>query len=339
MIFSIVAALVLAHAQPERPGAMPVREVRLATSPDGLDFTESLTPIMVQGTAPDVLELTGAGTAGSKGTLLVYAVDSRRRAGGFVRLSSTDGGKTWSGPESVTVEGLASGVTAADPAVVQLPDGRLRLYFRKASGDDADQGEPPARTPSEPNRTPPPVRPPTPMTPDQPAWPIPQPRTPDAPDTPEGRPATGRQILSAVGDDGLHFTLEGGVRFQAPDLADPDIVYCARAGEGGQWLMFHSRGEHVRLARSRDGLAFEPDGVFDLPGGSNPAAVVLLDGRVRIHRPSWTGGITSAVYDPVTRTIEPDAGNRLGGNCTSPSVCPRLTGGYVMVFERRPGPR
>lgn len=55
--------------------------------------------------------------------------------------TSADEGRTWSAPEPITVTGMDAGLAAPfDPALVALPDGRVRLYFITHAGTDAAPG-------------------------------------------------------------------------------------------------------------------------------------------------------------------------------------------------------
>jgi hypothetical protein len=58
-----------------------------------------------------------------------------------VRFSGDDG-RTWSEPEPIVVAGLEPGLAPPfDPALVALPDGRMRLYFITHSGTEAAPGQ------------------------------------------------------------------------------------------------------------------------------------------------------------------------------------------------------
>jgi hypothetical protein len=295
---------------------------------------------MLRASAPDVLELSGVGACGDKGWLAVYAEDTRHFNGPgterLCRLISRDGGQSWSEPELVTVSGVGGGVPA-DPAAVQLPDGRIRLYYAISSGAMPPPG---TRPPIPDLPTIPPNRPQPPPVPRSPT--DPPPRSPPRPTIPPepGRPPVGPRsgepwpvtIGSAVSEDGRNFTVEEGTRMQAPGLSAPDVLFWPGGGDSGQWLMFCASGDRVKLARSRDGLRFEADGVFELTGAAltGPAAVVLLDGRVRVFH--GAGARTgSVVYDPRTQRIEPEPGSRTRGG--DPSVVALAAGGYVMVFR------
>lgn len=68
-----------------------------------------------------------------KGTLLSHFVDSsemhdwgEERIG---YISSEDNGASWSERKMITIENMPEGLTAVDPCVVQLGDGRMRIYF------------------------------------------------------------------------------------------------------------------------------------------------------------------------------------------------------------------
>ena len=55
--------------------------------------------------------------------------------------TSADEGRTWSAPAPITVTGLGAGLAPPfDPALVALPDGRVRLYFITHTGTDAAPG-------------------------------------------------------------------------------------------------------------------------------------------------------------------------------------------------------
>jgi hypothetical protein len=59
-----------------------------------------------------------------------------------VRFSADDG-KTWSGPRAIDLEGLPAGYRSPfDPTLVQLPDGRVRLYFTTNTARTFDVAHP-----------------------------------------------------------------------------------------------------------------------------------------------------------------------------------------------------
>jgi hypothetical protein len=116
------------------------QEVFLATSEDGLKFVERKDPLMRKSGSPDVLvlerDLAATGTPGSKqGDVLVYMMDARhsdkKNSEKLARMFSSDGGENWSGARAVEIywpNSQAKGVIR-DPSVVQLEDGRLRMYY------------------------------------------------------------------------------------------------------------------------------------------------------------------------------------------------------------------
>ncbi len=68
-----------------------------------------------------------------KGTLISHFVDaSEMHDWGDERIgyiTSEDNGASWSEREMITIENLPERITAVDPCVVQLGDGRMRIYF------------------------------------------------------------------------------------------------------------------------------------------------------------------------------------------------------------------
>ncbi|OGY28528.1 MAG: hypothetical protein A3F33_03080 [Candidatus Woykebacteria bacterium RIFCSPHIGHO2_12_FULL_43_10] len=94
-------------------------DVNLATSIDGVNFAfDSL--VLEKASVPDVVRLADS-------TLAIYAVDgSGRSKSGLMVAISKDEGQTWQ-QGSVQFDSLVPG--AADPDVVVLPDGKIRLYF------------------------------------------------------------------------------------------------------------------------------------------------------------------------------------------------------------------
>jgi hypothetical protein len=271
-------------------------EVYGAVSTDGVTFEELPGPFFERASVPEVVELARPGAAGPAGLLLLYFVDfSGERlepsSEGVSVASSTDG-RVWTAKEPVRVLGKRHRGAAVDPSVVQLADGRLRMYF---FGSEATRGDP-AAVPGD------------------------------------------HVIYSALSEDGLTFTVESGVRFQATGITDPDVL---RVGE--EWWMVLSRGQETLLARSEDGLTFTEDPRLRLTLGGVPGAVELPDGRVRLFA-SGRGAILSALVRADLRgppQVEPGA--RIGqGNAmlvADPSCVRRRDGSYYLVFKAKPFPR
>lgn len=361
LIPTMFAAYLFLQPQPERPfypPAVPPRreqprpqnqdgpwnhQIHFATSTDGLAFTEDSKPIMTQASVPDIIQLARdlpqkETAACPKGTLLIYTVDARPMGPAgpghgaretISRLVSVDGGKSWSSPQPVSFDWTKrpeTGGTPVDPSIIQLEDGRLRMYYYWM--------EPPPRPqePRDPEELPSklPGRDPRPQAPD-PADPR-RPADPARPDDPpRGNPPELNQrhiICSAISEDGLRFKSEDGARLADNGITDPEVIKT-----GDQYLMFLSRGEETLLARSTDGLRFDRDRDFVLRAGGVPGAVVLADGRVRVYQTSREG-IISVLFDPKSGMFKAEEGVRIQGPCGDPAVCPSENGGDVMVLKR-----
>lgn len=116
-----------------------------AVSDDGLKFSILPGPFFKQASVPDALELSKDGPCGKSGTLLIYYCDFSRVMGpGQEKISyasSTDG-RNWSEAIPTVFEGKRNKGGIVDPSVVELPDGKIRLYFfgpETTSGDPAKQ--------------------------------------------------------------------------------------------------------------------------------------------------------------------------------------------------------
>lgn len=97
---------------PEGPA---FHQVLIARSSDGLTWQTDNRVILDQASVPEGLRL-------ADGRWLIYAVDGTALGGpGLMYAESKDEGKTWTCGK-INVQG-------ADPDVVLLPDGRIRLYF------------------------------------------------------------------------------------------------------------------------------------------------------------------------------------------------------------------
>ncbi len=102
----------IAIPDPEGPS---YHQVLLAKSADGSTWQTDNRVIIDQASVPEGLRL-------SDGRLLIYAVDGSGLGGpGLVYAESRDEGKIWTCGK-INLQG-------ADPDVVVLPDGRIRLYF------------------------------------------------------------------------------------------------------------------------------------------------------------------------------------------------------------------
>ena len=115
----------------------------LASSTDGKTWTKGAL-VQKQASVPDLIQLSKGVGGFKKGDLIVYFVDfsTLTRQPGSEQLglvSSSDGGKTWSKKVSVKISNKPNKGAAVDPSVVQLADGRLRLYF---FGSEVTEGDP-----------------------------------------------------------------------------------------------------------------------------------------------------------------------------------------------------
>lgn len=104
---------------------------------------DSGTLIAKQASVPDLLELSIDLGKFKKGELLVYYVDFSEVIGpGEENISvivSSDKGRTWSKKTSIKISNKPNKGAAVDPSIIQLSDGRLRIYF---FGSDITQGDP-----------------------------------------------------------------------------------------------------------------------------------------------------------------------------------------------------
>lgn len=146
-----------------RPQAQPVDEVKdrpgrglvrqpggdlkyhtayYATSVDGQTWQPGGL-VQKEASVPDVVELTSDLGDFRKGDLLVYFVDAANFTGPNTEslglIVSSDGGKTWGKKQTTQVKNKVNKGAPVDPSVVQLPDGRLRLYY---FGSQATAGDP-----------------------------------------------------------------------------------------------------------------------------------------------------------------------------------------------------
>ena len=145
-LFCLQPALAQPPRAPRPPDGPWNHQIHFATSADGLRWDAGQQPIMKQASVPDILELSRDTPAGARGTLLVYTVDARdigRRGGERIsRLVSTDGGQTWSRPAPILLDRRPGEGNTVDPSVVELDDGRLRLYFYLMRQGPPRPGEP-----------------------------------------------------------------------------------------------------------------------------------------------------------------------------------------------------
>jgi hypothetical protein len=184
---------------------------------------------------------------------------------------STDEGKSWTKPQTITIDGLPEGCErACDPTLALLDDGRIRLYFTSDPHDGAGAGTYSAiskdavRYEFEPN---PRFRAPGENVLDCAVVRIGKQWHYYAPKP--GQPGRG---YHAVSDDGLRFTGQ-------PDVSLRDFgswLGCAVPADGG--VRFYGTGDGIRSTRSTDGAVWETEDGVRAQGG-DPGVVRTGDGR------------------------------------------------------------
>ncbi len=113
-------------------GGLTSHSLHLATSADHTNWELDEEPLVEAASVPDLIVLDYDIGHWQAGTLVSYFVD----ASDFGRtgeektgiIYSTDNGATWSEVENATITG-AEGHNPVDPSIVQLSDGRLRLFY------------------------------------------------------------------------------------------------------------------------------------------------------------------------------------------------------------------
>lgn len=214
---------------------------------------------------------------------------------GSVRLYVTGGGPRNSIGVFRSADGLVFAQEEAtvpergfDPAIVSLPDGRLRMYYISApttagrqllsavSGDGLRWTREPGLRLEDAGLGVPEV---VPLSGG--GWRLYRVGSP-----PRGDPC--HCILSAVTTDGLSFTAEAGRR-SPDDFVDPAVVQVGAS----EWLMIAAKFEgrtpprSLFLATSRDGLSwtFEPEPFADLSPNValDPTPIALGAGRYRVY--------------------------------------------------------
>lgn len=117
--------------------------VYVTTPSDPSAFVDSDTPVFEKASVPDAVRLHTASAAGEVGDMLMYFPSFENFAGnGSERIAysrSTDNGLTWSTRQSATITDQLNAGAAVDPSLVQLDDGRLRMYF---FGSETTTGDP-----------------------------------------------------------------------------------------------------------------------------------------------------------------------------------------------------
>lgn len=155
-------------------------------------------------------------------------------------------------------------------------------------------------------------------------------------------PLDGKQnkIVSAISEDGIHFEIENGVRYESDEtLTDPDVIY-----DNGKFVMYVQENiyqpENSRLIMltSEDGLNFKYEGEVKIKGHV-PCIIKYGDGyRIYLHKPddftiisyysrdleSWEG------FAEVLRGEE-NSLDKYGA--VNPAVVQLPDGNYLMVYQ------
>jgi hypothetical protein len=121
--------------------------VYVTSSMNPKTFADVTTPTFEKASVPDAVLLTQDSGAGDAGDLLMYFPSFENFTGNgseqIAYARSTDNGETWSERQMITLSGKQNDGAAVDPSLVQLSDGRLRMYFY---GADSTFGDPAATT-------------------------------------------------------------------------------------------------------------------------------------------------------------------------------------------------
>lgn len=159
----------VAISDPEGPS---FHQVLMARSLDGLNWQTDGKVLIDQASVPEGVQF-------PNGRLAIYAVDGSGLGGpGLVYAESKDEGNTWT-CRKVNFQGVG-----ADPDIVFLPDGKMRLFSIQFPFKPGQQPGPPVPSQSqEPN-----------------------------------------SVKSAVSSDGKNFRVEEGGRLQGLGFTDPDVI-------------------------------------------------------------------------------------------------------------------
>lgn len=117
--------------------------VYVTSSTDPNSFENSDTVVFEKASVPDAVLLHTTSNAGAAGDVLMYFPSFENFTGNgsenIAYSRSTDNGATWSERATTTITGKTNAGAAVDPSLVQLEDGRLRMYF---FGSETTKGDP-----------------------------------------------------------------------------------------------------------------------------------------------------------------------------------------------------
>ena len=149
----------------------------------------------------------------------------------------------------------------------------------------------------------------------------------------------GSRIVSAVSDDGIHFKVEEGVRYERDVVVrNPEVIYA-----GGKWVMYLEEltkpEPKILLLTSEDGLNFVLKGEIDVPGGV-PCLIKYDSGyRLYIHSRSFDYILMYSSHSlenwgNQVRVLWPgEKGSLDEYGVAEPAVAKLPDGSYVMIYK------
>lgn len=253
-------------------------EIHMATSSDGLTFDEKGL-ILERAGVPNLLKLQ------NNDLILTYQYfsDSSEAMFGIIAYSvSKDNGTTWSEPKAINFENLPDPLDSAkvpmDPTLVQLKDGRLRLYFtyhakgnQRAALYSTTTADANIDSTFVANKTPALIL------------------SPEAtlldPAVTFFDGAWHHYTCQADSDNNYHSISTDGLTFTLQDDISLPMDFLGQVIPFKDGLRFYGTGNGVTSAFSSDGFIWEIDGV-NIVEGADPAVQQLNDGSfVMIYTP------------------------------------------------------
>jgi hypothetical protein len=146
---------------------------------------------------------------------------------------------------------------------------------------------------------------------------------------------TAHKVDAAISTDGIHFAREGTV-FTYDGLVDPDVFF-----NGSIWIMhvFSLQAGATVVARSSDGLSFQQTGLLEPRNYGVTKPVRLPDGRFRMYafpQPDASEFVSMISTDGLSWALE--AGTRFkvaaSTKITDPYVTPLSDGRWIMAYKQ-----
>ncbi|OGE17414.1 hypothetical protein A2769_04565 [Candidatus Daviesbacteria bacterium RIFCSPHIGHO2_01_FULL_37_27] len=135
-------------------------------------------------------------------------------------------------------------------------------------------------------------------------------------------------VMSAVSEDGVNFEEEEGIRFQYPQITDPDLIFI-----NDKWFMYLSQGSKLIATSSDDGLTFKSENTIREKGSVSNTVYVDVDFYRQFY--CFEGKIKSAktsdglnFQDEPGFRLEPDKGKAI---CDPAPV--HLGGSWLMLYK------